>query len=127
MGIEITCEDCGQKRSNAQYKNTRYCMACRLLRDLIFLDDRTRPCKSCRKVFAPVSRRDGLCGKCNYGSIDEGLCKLCKNEHAELYRRGIAVCVKCVRDPKQRPTVIAGLKIGLKERRTANNHVPKES
>lgn len=124
MPYAITCADCGAKRSNAQYKNTRYCHACRMLRDLVFVEDSTRKCVSCSTVFAPVTRRDSLCGTCNYGSIYTGACKFCHEPDAELQRSGVAVCVKCVRDPKRRPTVVEGLKIGQRARRKANNHAP---
>lgn len=127
MGKDIICEDCGATRRNPAYKNTRYCKSCRLLRDLVYIDDATRPCKSCRRSYAPVSRRDTLCGKCNYGSVDEGLCHFCKSEHAELYRPGIGVCCSCVRAPRLRPSIVAALKKGQRERRLTNNHVAKES
>lgn len=123
----ITCEDCSTERRNAAYSNTRYCKSCRLLRDLLFVDDATRPCKDCRKVYAPVSRRDTRCGGCNYGSVHTGRCAFCKLEDAELHRAGIPVCLKCIRLPTLRRSIIAGLRKGQAERRQANNHVPKES
>lgn len=121
MGQDIICEDCGAKRSNAAYKNTRYCKSCRLLRDLVFLDDTTRPCKGCRRMYAPTQRRDAYCGECCFGSVDEGRCAFCKLENAELYRAGVAVCVKCVRDPRLRRSVVAALKKGQRERRAATS------
>lgn len=119
----ITCEDCSTKRSNPRYKNTRYCKSCRLLRDLIYVEMEQRPCDHCKQQFAPVSRRDTLCGTCNYGSSYFGTCAFCKLEHAELHRAGIPVCVKCVRVPALRRGVIAGLRRGQGERRTTNGHV----
>lgn len=124
MSKTITCADCSATRHNAAYANTRYCKSCRLLRDFQYLGDATKPCSSCDRQFAPTSRRDSLCGKCCYGSIDEGRCIFCKDEHAELYRAGTPVCVKCIRDPSQRRSIFAALRKGQRERRLANGHRP---
>jgi NAD-dependent SIR2 family protein deacetylase len=78
-------------------------------------------------MYAPTSRRDSYCGTCCYGSVDEGQCVKCKTDNSELYRKGIPVCVKCVRDPKLRPDIVAGLKKGQRQRREANNHNPEAS
>ena len=129
MGKDIICADCGAERRNVSYANTLYCASCRLLRDLALLKDQTRTCsaKGCRKRFAPVNRRDAFCGPCGYGSSDEGFCWYCKRSDAELHRAGMAVCTHCIRDPTHRRTILAALRKGQKERRTANAHVPKES
>lgn len=127
MPATITCEDCGAKRLNPRFKNTRYCNSDRLLRDLLYVGDEQRPCRECKRPFAPVSRKDTLCGTCNYGSVYEGTCAFCKRSNAELHRPGIPVCVKCVRLPSLRGQIVAGLRKGQRERRQANNHVPKES
>jgi hypothetical protein len=118
MARTITCEDCGAQRLNARYKNTRYCKSCRLLRDLVFLDETQRPCSHCKSTFAPTSTKDTLCGTCNYGSVYSGPCAFCK-EDAELHRQGIPVCVRCIRSPALRRTIISGLKRGQKERKAA--------
>jgi hypothetical protein len=118
----ITCQDCSQRRSNARFRNTRYCVACRMLRDFLYVGDEQRPCVECARPFAPVHRKDTMCGPCCFGSIHEGRCAFCELEHAELYRPGIAVCVRCVRDPKQRRRILAGLRKGQRERRAANHH-----
>jgi hypothetical protein len=129
MGFSITCDDCGHKRSNAQYKNTKFCHQCRMLRDLLFAGLATRKCSdaACSKTFAPVVRRDALCGDCHFGNIYAGDCKFCHRANVDLHRPGIAVCVRCVRDPKQRKGIVEGLKKGQRARRAANNHVAKES
>lgn len=118
----ITCHDCGTRRLNPRFKNTRYCRSCRLLRDLLYVSDEQRPCADCRRPFAPVDRKDTLCGTCNYGSIYEGHCALCRRSDVELHRPDIAACVKCVRDPAKRKTIIAGLRRGQRERQQEHHH-----
>lgn len=126
MAFSITCTDCAAKRSNAQYRNTCYCHACRLLRDLVFMGDGIRKCSdaACSRRFAPVTRRDRLCGGCNYGSVYRGECKFCFEGDVELHRPGVALCVGCLRDPKKRGGIVEALKKGQRERRQANGHAP---
>jgi hypothetical protein len=116
MPKSIKCQDCGARRENVRYANTRYCKSCRLLRDLLYVETEQRPCADCTRPFAPVNRKDTLCGDCNYGSIYTGRCFLCAQDEAELYRDGIAVCVKCIRVPANRKRIIAGLRKGQRER-----------
>lgn len=116
----IKCEACSAKRSNVQYKNTKFCHPCRMLRDLVFVGLLTRKCGGCAKSFAPVVRRDPLCGKCHYGNIYQGTCVMCGGEDVDLHRPGVAVCVKCVRDPDARGRVVAALRKGQKSRRLEN-------
>lgn len=119
MPRSIKCEDCGTRRENVRYANTRYCKSCRLLRDLLYVETEQRPCDACKQRFAPVSRKDTLCGRCNYGSIYAGHCFLCKQDEAELHRDGIPVCVKCIRDPANRGRIIGGLRKGQRDRKAA--------
>lgn len=116
----ITCADCRTKRSNPRFRNTRYCRACRLLRDLIYVAAEQRPCADCARPFAPTDRKDTLCGACHYGSVYEGHCAICLTD-AELHRPDIAVCIRCVRDPAKRKTIIAGLRRGQAERKEAHH------
>lgn len=117
----IKCQDCSAKRSNVRYSNTRYCISCRLLRDFLYVGVEQRPCAACKRPFAPVNRKDTLCGTCNYGSIFEGHCLYCKKD-AELYRENLPLCVKCVRSPRDRARIITGLRKGQAARRLANAH-----
>lgn len=122
----ITCQDCSTKRINPRYRNTRYCKSCRLLRDLLYIELEQRPCADCKQMFAPVSRKDTLCGRCNYGSVYQGRCAFCKLD-VELHRDGIPVCTSCIRAPTLRSTIISGLRKGQAARRLENAHAPKES
>lgn len=127
MPQTIKCADCSARRTNARFKNTLYCMSCRLLRDMLYVGKEQRPCASCTTLFAPVNRKDTDCGACQYGSVHEGHCYRC-NAAAELHRPGIAVCVRCIRVPRYRANIVAGLRKGQRERRQANNHAAtKES
>jgi hypothetical protein len=96
-------------------------MSCRLLRDLLYVAAEQRPCAHCKRAFAPVDRKDTLCGDCQYGSVYVGHCYRC-NGDAELHRPGIAVCVKCIRVPLYRRKIIDGLRRGQAERRQTHNH-----
>lgn len=117
----ITCTDCGAERHNVQYRNTRYCESCRLLRNLIFLGDRTCTCSECAKEFAPTVRGERWCGECSV-SADIGDCVLCQAADSELLRRTIPVCLRCAHDPDRRAVLIKGLRRGQRDRREANHH-----
>lgn len=122
MPHDIICADCGATRQRAQYKNTLYCHACRLLRDLVFAGAEQRSCSTCPRQYVPVSRRDKHCGHCDFGSIYTGDCALCQRSNADIYRPGVAVCLLCLRDPAQRRTLLAGLKNGHRARRLEHAH-----
>lgn len=112
----IHCEDCGAEYRTRR-KNTRYCSACRLLRDLLWLADRKAKCVMCDAQFAPLHSRDKLCAQCDFmHSADhgEGDCAVCRG-HGRLVRRGLAVCLPCAKDPARRDKIIKAL--GAKVRR----------
>lgn len=119
MACQIRCRDCGDERTTL-YRNTRYCMSCRLLRDLTWLDvSEQRPCRanSCNAAFLPVSRKDLYCGECAGGMVGtHGRCSFCKTDPAPLHR-GMAVCASCVRDAGERPRIMAGLRKGQAKRK----------
>ncbi len=115
--MNITCEDCGTTRSNVAYANTRYCESCRLLRNLLFVGERTYQCAECKADFAPIARGDRWCGGCALGSNQAGDCALCKGEEAERLRPSIAVCKGCARAPKQRVRLVKALRKGQTNRR----------
>lgn len=115
----IACEDCGVHRRTS-YKNTKVCMSCRLLRDLAFIENDERTCRSngCKNTFAPVKRKDLFCGDCaSIMAAEHGYCKFCKKDDVGLYH-GLAICEKCVRDVGMRPKVIQGLRVGQRDRKT---------
>ncbi len=118
----ITCKDCGTLRRNVQYKNTLTCESCRLLRDLEWIADRTHNCTAagCNHVFAPARRGDRWCGECSFSNV-AGTCVLCKTEDAELYRPSIPVCLRCVKSPDQRTTLVQALRRGRAARKEANH------
>ena len=113
----IHCEDCGAERKSAP-SNTRYCVPCRFLRNVEYWAAHPRKCGDCKDKFAPVDRADYYCGPCNLGySGWRGHCKLCQTDDVYLVHKDIAVCKDCARDPKQRRTLIAGLRKGQAARK----------
>lgn len=121
--MNITCQACGAERRNVQYKTTRYCESCALLRDLEYLGERTYNCTAagCSLEFAPVRRGDRWCGECSFSNVI-GECVLCQSASVELHRQTIPVCLRCLRSPEQRAFLVKALRRGQRERRTANHH-----
>lgn len=122
MAHQIRCRDCGDERTTL-YRNTRYCMSCRLLRDLAWLDvAELRTCRSnsCNAAFMPVGRKDLYCGKCaGQMAQSHGRCLFCKTEPAPLHR-SMGVCTSCVRDPGERVRIMSGLRTGQQARKRSN-------
>ncbi len=116
--MNITCQDCGAARQDVAYKNTRYCESCRLLRNLLFIGERTYQCAECTNDFAPIARGDRWCGHCALGSNRKGECVLCSSASSERLRPSISVCKACARDPKQRVRLVKGLRKGQTDRKT---------
>lgn len=125
MAYVITCKACGDKR-RAIHKNTTHCVRCGLLRDLLFTKDRRYDCdNNCGRQYTPVATRDPFCGVCSFGCGLYGHCAACRADpEPELHRPNVPICVRCLRDPKQRNKIIRALRNGQQERRAANNHVP---
>ncbi len=115
--MNITCQDCGAARRDVAYKTTRYCESCRLLRNLLFIGERTYQCTECKDNFAPIARGDRYCGECSLGSNRMGECALCGAASSELLRPSIAVCTRCARDPKQRVRLVKALRKGQANRK----------
>lgn len=107
---EIACEDCGAPRKT-RMKNTKYCHACRLLKDLSFLRDRTGECVACGRKHSLTQRKAWLCQRCtaDSGNYREGHCGVCGKENARLVWQEVAVCVDCMDNPEQRGPIIKGL------------------
>lgn len=110
--FEITCEDCGQPYT-AIRKNAKYCRVCRLLRNAIYLGDRTQTCLICEQDYAPLQRdKLSICGSCNPNSYKhdvEGTCVFCKTKDGRLIHEDIKVCRRCAQDPEQRELFIKAL------------------
>lgn len=119
----ITCHDCGAVRHRTP-ANTLYCVHCRLLRNIEYWVGRTRRCRECDELFAPVDRTDVLCSDCNPGHRGWlGTCKMCGTSECRLIAKGVAVCTSCARDPDERVKLAQGLRKGQAARREANNHL----
>lgn len=99
----IHCEDCGKPRLTGR-RNTKYCRVCRLLKNINFIGDRTSECPRCKKRYAPVTRNDLMCGKCNPRIAQgkpTGICGFCKEEK-DLIDSDIKVCHGCATEPDNR-------------------------
>lgn len=99
----IECADC-KHHHVAHSPKAKYCNVCRIFRDLAFVNSTTKPCFMCGDQFAPMSRKDMLCSKCDYTHLVHGTgdCGLCKATSTSTIRSDIAVCLDCARDPKKR-------------------------
>lgn len=128
----ISCADCGEQR-NGVPKNTRYCRACRLLRDIRFWATQTRQCRECRRAFAPLGRNDLHCSTCDPGLVHKQIeCGLGKWDRAPIephsgayLRGGVVVCATCLRAPDRRRWLIKALEAGQRFRQKENGHVPE--
>lgn len=111
----ITCADCGAER-NARNRNTKYCVTCRLIRDLDFIGNSTNKCQSCSARFAPLKRSDTLCPDCDAFSkaipARRETCRNCEGDQFKLLGDDIRMCLKCAGVPENRQ----GLMIRLHEK-----------
>jgi hypothetical protein len=116
----ISCTDCGAERKQCP-KNTLYCKACRLLRDLDHWTSNRRQCRDCRAAFAPIGRTDYRCSSCHPGSrLRQITCVLCRTDGAPLLS-GIPVCDQCLRAPAKRKKLFEALQRGQAQRRQERN------
>lgn len=118
----LTCRACGAKTA-ATRKDAKQCRSCRLLTVLVYVEKKRlgrRSCRACGSKFIPMRFGDyGHCGSCTatqkHSSPPDLVCGICRQPcHAT---EGVPVCLCCVKDPKQRPRVIAALKHGQATRR----------
>lgn len=105
----IRCVTCNAPTPTTR-KNTKYCVPCRLLKNVKFYANTTKKCWGCDGRFAPLHRNDVLCGTCDDApprSIT-GICSFCKNK-TELYNDNVKLCLPCIKDPERRPTLLRSL------------------
>lgn len=120
----ITCRDCGEGRTRCP-SNTRYCVLCRVLRELYYWQTRRRTCKRCRREFAPLNRNDYYCSTCDRGLAPYALtCVACTKEAAWPAIKGVPICAPCIRAPKQRSAIIDAMERGQTKRRSNNAYKP---
>lgn len=108
----MRCDDCGTEFESAK-SNAKYCRVCRLLRNVIFIGNKTKECWTCGERFAPLDRNDTFCGKCNtVKSVHDakGKCVMCKDSSDQLLHRSARVCRSCAYIPDLRPTLARALK-----------------
>lgn len=107
----IHCSDCGQARKT-RYSNTKYCILCRMARNLKFIGETILKCKACGEEFAPLKRGDIMCGKCDNipaAGDPHGECGLCHSVAVPIVNEDIAVCHPCSTDPSKREIFTAAL------------------
>lgn len=107
---KITCENCGRERET-RYKNTKYCLVCRLLKNLNYIGTRRQKCPSCGETFAPLHRNEVMCGKCNPKFAvgkPRGVCGFCEEEK-DLILDSVRVCHPCATDPDNRERFLVAL------------------
>lgn len=115
----IRCRDCGAERTQCP-RNTRYCKACRLLRDILYWEHERRTCIQCRAAFAPIGRSDFHCSACRPGI--RGRTVACVFGHGgQQLLTGIPVCATCLRSPSKRAKLISALERGQRQRQERND------
>ena len=116
------CVDCSAPATSKR-ANAKYCTICRLIRNVTFVADKTKPCWGCNKRFTPIDRNDVLCGTCDESGArgDTGTCSLCKAQ-AQLYGKEVSVCLACMKDPEKRPLLFRALKKKQLARRAEHGH-----
>lgn len=113
---DIHCEDCGRPRST-RYKNTKYCLVCRLFKNLNYIGTQTRKCPVCNNRFAPLNRNELMCGECNTKIAvgqPHGVCGFC-GEDTDLLLDDVRVCHPCATDPKNRDTFLVAMAKKVKD------------
>ena len=121
----INCTDCGDVRKT-RFSNTKRCVRCKVLADLLFVRERTYSCtaKGCDQRYMPLILRDPYCPTHAIGAgrfVDK--CPFCK-QPSELHRVDFPVCMTCLRDPAQRQRIVESLQRGQRERRKSNGLSP---
>lgn len=115
----IICEDCGAERKT-RYSNTKYCLVCRMARNLKFIAAATSKCGVCDKSFAPLKRGEVLCGECDdipASGDPRGTCGLCKATDVPIVNEDISVCKPCSTDPEKRTELLAAVMMKRKLRK----------
>jgi len=114
----IECENCGAPRTT-RMKNTKYCTACRLYKNLSYLKDRTHTCVVCEKEYAVTDRKPFMCRSCEAesGNHRTGHCGVCNTQDARLVWEDVACCVDCMDEPAKRGPIIKGLLQKIKRNR----------
>ena len=117
---EIRCAECGEARRTRR-SNTKYCVRCKVLRDLRFVRNRTYTCRTagCSQRFVPLEMSDSHCPAHATGSGTFADCPFCSTT-SELHRVDFPVCLTCLRDPAQRQRIIDSLQRGQHQRRQKN-------
>lgn len=106
--LRIRCATCNSDRDTT-HKNTKYCHVCRLASNLLFVGDKQKKCFACGQDFAPLSRNDLFCGKCDRNARShnvEGYCAFCEREDQRLMRDEVRICVECSKNPEKRPAFL---------------------
>lgn len=101
----INCADCGAER-HTRWRNTKYCRPCRILKNLQYLLNWTTKCWVCDAEFAPLSREDRFCPRCDPRPATQEHCALCDRDDQKLIDREIACCRECAADPKNRKLLL---------------------
>lgn len=108
----ITCEDCGAPYVTKR-TNTKYCRLCRLLRNVLYLRDKTSVCIGCDKTYAPLLREKfAVCGDCfpgSWGNDATGRCSFCDTDGVRLLDPDVAVCRDCAQNPDKRELFVKAL------------------
>ena len=105
----IRCVICNAPTPTTR-SNTKYCVPCRLLKNVKFFADQTKKCWGCDERFAPTARNDVLCGTCDDPPprSSTGTCSFCKKE-AQLYNAEVKLCLPCLKSPERRPKLLKSL------------------
>lgn len=117
----INCAICGTARET-RFKNTKYCLSCRLWKNLNFIGTRTQTCPSCKNRFAQLHRNEVMCGECNPKmAVGEprGICGFC-NEEKDLILDSVKVCHPCASKPENREQFLVWMSQKVKAAKEEN-------
>lgn len=118
----VSCADCAETFQSAR-SNAKYCSACRLYRDLIFVKDNTAECWACGGRFCPTKRGMAICSTCAaHEYTKRGHCAFCEQDDQPMLTKGLAVCAPCALDVKNRRKLIRS----VASRRSAQMEANKE-
>lgn len=120
----VHCGDCGQPRY-ARYRNTKFCLTCRYLRDSTYWHRRGagRPCVVCGGDYLPFHGTHKMCARCSFVPPDDrGTCAFCNCHNAALVPEH-EICFSCATDPAQRVRFLEALAARQARQRDEYGHL----
>lgn len=140
MPHDYTCSSCGAPGESRQ-PNTETCTLCRVLRDVLALQENPAECRDCGRAFLRSYRGQRSCPTCDIDLFGDGavpppgrasnprnagyrrdsrpcaICDRASSPEAPRVHPALALCVGCVAAPENADTVRAAARAKLRRQR----------